>query len=53
MLGLTEFAAEMLDHCIESLDGFKETVLDKWLTPTQPARASGLFFAQSFVYRRV
>ena len=29
MLGLTEFAAEMLDHCIESLDGFKETVLDK------------------------
>jgi hypothetical protein len=29
MLGLTEFAATMLDHCIESLDGFKETVLDK------------------------
>jgi hypothetical protein len=28
-LGLTEFAATMLDHCIESLDGFKETVLDK------------------------
>jgi ribosomal protein S20 len=29
MLGLTEFAATLLDHCIESLDGFKETVLDK------------------------
>jgi hypothetical protein len=29
MLGLTEFAAEMLDLCIESLDGFKETSLDK------------------------
>lgn len=29
MLGLTEFAAEMLDLCIESLDGFTETVLDK------------------------
>jgi hypothetical protein len=29
MLGLIEFAAEMLDLCIESLDGFKETVLDK------------------------
>jgi len=29
MLGLTEFAAEMLDLCIESLDDFKETVLDK------------------------
>jgi hypothetical protein len=29
MLGLTEFAATMLDHCLESLDGFKETVLDK------------------------
>jgi hypothetical protein len=29
MLGLTEFAAEMLDLCIDSLDGFKETVLDK------------------------
>jgi phage antirepressor YoqD-like protein len=28
-LGLTEFAAEMLDLCIESLDDFKETVLDK------------------------
>jgi hypothetical protein len=28
-LGLNEFAATMLDHCIESLDGFKETVLDK------------------------
>lgn len=28
-LGLTEFAATMLDHCLESLDGFKETVLDK------------------------
>ena len=28
-LGLLEFAATMLDHCIESLDGFKETVLDK------------------------
>jgi hypothetical protein len=29
MLGLTEFAATMLDHCIESLDGFKETTSDK------------------------
>lgn len=29
MLGLTEFAATLLDHCIESLDGFTETVLDK------------------------
>lgn len=29
MLGLSEFAAEMLDLCIESLDDFKETVLDK------------------------
>ena len=29
MLGLTEFAATLLDHCIESLDGFNETVLDK------------------------
>jgi membrane-bound inhibitor of C-type lysozyme len=29
MIGLTEFAATLLDHCIESLDGFKETVLDK------------------------
>jgi hypothetical protein len=29
LLGLTEFAATLLDHCIESLDGFKETVLDK------------------------
>jgi hypothetical protein len=28
-LGLTEFAAGLLDHAIESLDGFKETVLDK------------------------
>lgn len=25
MLGLNEFAATMLDHCIESLDGFKES----------------------------
>ena len=29
MLGLTEFAATMLDHCLESLDGFKETASDK------------------------
>jgi len=29
MLGLTEFAATLLDHCLESLDGFSETVLDK------------------------
>ena len=29
MLGLTEFAATILDHCLESLEGFKETVLDK------------------------
>jgi len=28
-LGLTEFAAEMLDLCLESLDGFNENVLDK------------------------
>jgi hypothetical protein len=28
-LGLTEFAANLLDLAIESLDGFKETVLDK------------------------
>jgi hypothetical protein len=28
-LGLTEFAAGVLDLAIESLDGFKETVLDK------------------------
>ena len=29
MLGLTEFAADMLDHCLESLDGFKEITNDK------------------------
>jgi len=29
MLGLTEFAANVLDLCIDSLEGFKETVLDK------------------------
>ena len=29
MLGLTEFAAEMLDLCIESLDDFKEAASDK------------------------
>jgi hypothetical protein len=29
MLGLTEFAATMLDLCIESLDDFTETVLAK------------------------
>jgi hypothetical protein len=29
MLGLTDFAAEMLDLCIESLDDFKETTSDK------------------------
>jgi hypothetical protein len=28
-LGLLEFAATLLDHCIESLADFKETVLDK------------------------
>ena len=28
-LGLSEFAATLLDHCIESLADFKETVLDK------------------------
>lgn len=28
-LGLTDFAADVLDLCLESLDGFKETVLDK------------------------
>ena len=28
-IGLTEFAAEILDLALESLDGFKETVLDK------------------------
>jgi len=29
ILGLSEFAAEVLDICMESLDGFKETILDK------------------------
>jgi hypothetical protein len=29
ILGLTDFAATMLDHCIESLDGFTESVLGK------------------------
>lgn len=29
ILGLTEFAAAVLDLALESLDGFKETVLDK------------------------
>lgn len=29
MLGLTEFAADLLDHCLESLDGFKEITNDK------------------------
>jgi hypothetical protein len=29
MLGLTEFAAEILDLCLDSLEGFTETVLDK------------------------
>lgn len=29
VLGLTEFAANMLDLALESLDGFKETILDK------------------------
>ncbi len=29
MLGLTEFAADVLDLCLERLEGFKETVLDK------------------------
>ena len=28
-LGLTEFAADLLDLALESLDGFKETTLDK------------------------
>lgn len=28
-LGLTEFAADVLDLCLDSLEGFKETVLDK------------------------
>jgi len=28
-LGLTEFAADMLDLALDALDGFKETVLDK------------------------
>ena len=28
-LGLTDFAADVLDLCLESLDGFEETVLDK------------------------
>lgn len=28
-LGLTDFAADVLDLCIERLEGFKETVLDK------------------------
>lgn len=29
LLGLTDFAAEILDLCIDRLDGFEETVLDK------------------------
>ena len=29
LLGLTEFAAELVDLCVDRLDGFKETVLDK------------------------
>jgi hypothetical protein len=29
LLGLTDFAAEVLDLCIDRLDGFTETVLDK------------------------
>ena len=29
LLGLTDFAAEMLDLCIDRLDGFEETILDK------------------------
>jgi hypothetical protein len=28
-LGLTEFAAELVDLCVDCLDGFKETVLSK------------------------
>jgi hypothetical protein len=29
MLGLTEFAADLLDQCLDSLDGFKEVTNDK------------------------
>lgn len=29
LLGLTEFAAELVDLCVDCLDGFKETVLPK------------------------
>ena len=29
LLGLTEFAAELVDLCVDCLDGFKETVLSK------------------------
>jgi hypothetical protein len=29
LLGLTEFAAELVDLCIDRLDGFEETILDK------------------------
>jgi hypothetical protein len=29
LLGLTDFAAEVLDLCIDRLDGFEETILDK------------------------
>lgn len=29
LLGLTEFAADVLDLCVDCLDGFTETVLDK------------------------
>ena len=29
LLGLTEFAGDMLDLCLDRLDGFKETLLDK------------------------
>lgn len=49
MLGLTEFAADMLDLCLESLDGFKETVLDNWLTPTQPSHRKVAFFRPEFL----
>jgi hypothetical protein len=47
MLGLTEFAGEMLDLCIESLDDFKETVLDKW-NPKPQGRRKAAFFRPDF-----
>jgi hypothetical protein len=37
----------MLDLCIESLDDFKETVLDKW-NPKPQGRRKAAFFRPDF-----